>query len=146
MQACVDWLQQREGHEQRNIFTLGFCFGGSNSWIMAQTVNGITGVVGMYGNPMRPQRDGSESVIERVQDLRARLLGLLGGTDQGFPQEDIEKFDRALTEAGVVHKLVTYPGAPHSFFDRHYEQHPDAVDDSWRRVLDFIQDGNYWAS
>ena len=146
VQACVDQLRQREGHEERNIFTLGFCFGGSNSWIMAQTVDGITGVVGMYGNPMRPQRDGSEPVIERVGSFRARLLGLLGGADGGFPPEDVLKFDQALTEAGVVHKLVTYPGAPHSFFDRTYDEHPAAVEDAWRRVLDFVQDGNYWAS
>jgi carboxymethylenebutenolidase len=144
-QACVDYLRQGEGDAERNIFTMGFCFGGSNSWIMAQTVSGLAGVVGFYGHPTRQQRDGAEAVIDRVQDFRIPLLGLMGGADEGIPQEEIEKFDRALSEVGVQHKLVTYPGAPHSFFDRHYEQHADAVEDAWKRVLDFIWGGTYWA-
>lgn len=146
VQACVDRLRSRPGFEDRAVFTLGFCFGGGNSWIMAQTVNGIAGVVGMYGSPTRPQRDESAPVIERVRDFRTPLLGLLGGADQGITAEDIEKFDQALTAAGVEHKLVTYPGAPHSFFDRHFADYPDAVDDSWRRILDFMQSGTYWAN
>jgi carboxymethylenebutenolidase len=146
VQACVDRLRSREGLGERAVFTLGFCFGGSNSWIMAQTVNGIAGVVGMYGNPTRDQRDGSASVIARVQDFRVPLLGLLGGADQGITPDDIAAFDRALTEVGIEHKLVTYPGAPHSFFDRHYEAHPETAADAWKRVVDFMQGGNYWAS
>ena len=146
VQTCVDRLRSREGFAERAVFTLGFCFGGSNSWIMAQTVNGIAGVAGMYGNPTRPQRDGSDSVIARVQDFRVPLLGLMGGADQGITEEDIAQFDAALTKVGIEHKLVTYPGAPHSFFDRHYEAHPDAAEDAWKRVVDFMQGGNYWAS
>jgi carboxymethylenebutenolidase len=146
VQVCVDLLRKRPGFEQRNVFTLGFCFGGSNSWIMAQTVKGIAGVAGMYGSPTRPQRDGSEPVIARVQDFHVPLLGLLGGADQGITAEDIEKFDRALTEVGVKHALVTYPGAPHSFFDRHAATYPDAAEDAWSRVVDFLHGGTYWAS
>ncbi len=146
VQACLDRLRKRPGQEERKVFTLGFCFGGSNSWIMAQTVNGIAGVAGMYGSPTRPQRDGSEPVIARVQDFHVPLLGLLGGADRGITAEDIEKFDQALTAVGVQHALVTYPGAPHSFFDRLSSEYPDAADDAWRRVVDFLQGGAYWAS
>ena len=144
-QACVDYLRQGDGNADRKIFTLGFCFGGSNSWIMAQTVNGIAGVVGFYGNPTREQRDGSEPVIARVQDFRVPLLGLLGGADQGITEEDIGQFDVALKLVGIEYKLVTYPGAPHSFFDRTPDEHPEAVADAWERVVDFIQGGMYWA-
>jgi carboxymethylenebutenolidase len=48
-------------------------------------------------------------------------------------------FERALTDAGVEHELVTYGGAPHSFFDRKYEEFADASDDAWRRVLAFVE-------
>ena len=145
VQACSDYLRQGDGHSERNIFTMGFCFGGSNSWIMAQTVSGLAGVVGFYGNPMRPQRDGSEPVIDRVQDFHIPLLGLMGGVDAGMPPEEVEKFGAALAAVGIQYKLVTYPGAPHSFFDRSFEEHPDAVEDAWQRVLDFIWGGNYWS-
>lgn len=144
-QAVVDYLRQGDGNGERNIFTLGFCFGGSNSWIMAQTVDGIAGVVGFYGNPTREQRDGGPAVIDRVQDFRIPLLGLMGGDDAGITEEDVSKFDEALRKVGITYKLVTYPGAPHSFFDRTPDDHPEAVEDSWERILDFIQGGTYWA-
>ena len=145
VQACVEYLRQGNGNGDRSIFTMGFCFGGSNSWIMAQTVNGLAGVVGLYGNPTREQRDGTPSVIDRTQDFRVPLLGLLGGDDEGITKEDLDNFDAALTKAGIEHKLVTYPGAPHSFFDRTPDEHPEAVEDTWKRVLDFIWGGNYWS-
>jgi carboxymethylenebutenolidase len=34
---------------------------------------------------------------------------------------------------------VTYPGAPHSFFDRTFAEHEDACADAWRRVLGFMK-------
>ena len=52
---------------------------------------------------------------------------------------DNEAFDRALTEAGVEHEVVTYDGAPHSFFDRKQEEFAAASDDAWGRVLEFVQ-------
>ena len=46
----------------------------------------------------------------------------------------MEGFRSALEEAGTVHEVVVYPGAPHSFFDRHYEQYADDSADAWRRI------------
>ena len=39
----------------------------------------------------------------------------------------------ALADAGVEHEIVTYDGAPHSFFDRRHEQHAEASEDAWQR-------------
>jgi carboxymethylenebutenolidase len=38
----------------------------------------------------------------------------------------------------VEHELVVYAGAPHSFFDRKYEQFAAESADAWERVLGFI--------
>ena len=62
----------------------------------------------------------------------------MGGADEGIPPEDVAAFEQALTEAGVEHELVTYDGAPHSFFDRRQEDHAEASEDAWARVLDFL--------
>src|SRR5919204_4882375 len=40
----------------RNVFTVGFCFGGRNSWLAAASGHGLTGAVGVYGPP-RPRSD-----------------------------------------------------------------------------------------
>ena len=50
----------------------------------------------------------------------------------------VQEFGRALEEAGVEREIVIYDGAPHSFFDRKFEQFADASDDAWQRALAFV--------
>jgi carboxymethylenebutenolidase len=66
------------------------------------------------------------------------ILGLFGGDDAGIPLDTVEAFEAALDDGGPDHEIVVYPGAPHSFFDRKYDEHADACADAWRRVLDFL--------
>ena len=63
------------------------------------------------------------------------MLALQAGADANITAEDNEAFDRALTGAGVEHEVVSYDGAPHSFFDRKQEEFAAASDDAWGRVL-----------
>jgi len=72
-------------------------------------------------------------------DLEAPILALQAGADQNITAEMNEAFEQALTDAGVEHELVTYEGAPHSFFDRRYEEFDEASEDAWRRVLEFLE-------
>jgi carboxymethylenebutenolidase len=133
--AAVEWLRARGA---RSIFTVGFCFGGRNSWLAALSGHGLAGAVGFYGRPGEG-RDGSPGPAQRATELEAPILALMGGADQGIPVEDAHAFDAALQEAGVLHEVVVYEGAPHSFFDRKYEEHADASADAWRRVVAFVE-------
>jgi carboxymethylenebutenolidase len=137
--AAVRELRARPSLEDRPVFTVGFCFGGSNSWLQAAGGHGLAGAIGFYGNPTRPGRDGSPPVIDRVAEFECPVLGLMGGDDPGIPAEEVQRYRDALTEAGVEHDVRMYDGAPHSFFDRRYEEHADASADAWERVLAFIQ-------
>lgn len=67
------------------------------------------------------------------------ILALQPGDDQNITGEQNAEFEAALRNAGVEHELVTYEGAPHSFFDRKQEDFADALEDAWRRVLAFIE-------
>ena len=78
------------------------------------------------------------SPIYRARDMRGPVLGLYGGADEGIPPDQIAAFEQGLAAAGVEHEIVTYPGAPHSFFDRRFEEHAEACADAWRRVLGFL--------
>jgi len=113
------------------IFTVGFCFGGSASWAAAAWGHRLAGAVGFYGRPGR--------MIGLVPRLAAPILALQGGADEHITPEDNAAFERALADAGVEHELVSYDGAPHSFFDRKQEEFADASDDAWRRTLEFIE-------
>jgi carboxymethylenebutenolidase len=66
------------------------------------------------------------------------ILALQAGDDQNITAEDNEAFEQALEAAGVEHELITYDGAPHSFFDRRQEDFAAASDDAWARVVAFL--------
>jgi carboxymethylenebutenolidase len=120
------------------IFTVGFCFGGRNSWLAAASRHGLAGAIGFYGRPGEGRPPGP-GPIERARELEAPILGLMGGADQAIPVSDVNAFDEALTAARVEHELVIYDGAPHGFFDRKYEEFADDSEDAWRRTLEFIE-------
>ena len=132
--ACVAHLRSA-GCD--GIFTVGFCFGGRNSWLAAASGHGLAGAIGFYGRP-GPGRDGSPGPIQRAAEMAAPILALQGGDDPGIPAEESHAFDEALDAAGVEHEVVVYPGAPHSFFDRKYEEFAADSEDAWNRVLAFI--------
>ena len=118
------------------VFSVGFCFGGRASWVAAASGHGLAGSVGFYGSPTRER--GGASPVARVPQMECAILALQAGDDQGITPEDNATFDAALAAAGVEHEIVTYDGAPHSFFDRKQEQFQAASDDAWQRTLSFI--------
>ena len=120
-----------------SIFTVGFCFGGRNSWLAAASGHDLAGAVGFYGAP--GERNGRPGPTQRAGDMTCPILGLQAGDDQNITAELNLEFERALRGAGVEHELVTYEGAPHSFFDRKHEEFADASEDAWRRVLAFVE-------
>src|SRR6266511_1759723 len=123
---AVAYLRSQGG---RNVFTVGFCFGGRNSWLAATSGHGLAGAIGFYGRPP----------MDAAARMEAPILALQAGADQKISAEENAAFDEALTEAEVVHEVVTYEGAPHSFFDRKQEDFQEASTDAWTRVLAFIE-------
>ena len=121
-----------------HVVSMGFCFGGGTSLLQASQ-DGIDGAIAFYGPPTQSQ-DGGRSPLDeaRAGDVRAPVLGLYGGADRGISASDVEAYDAALEAAGVVHRIVVFPGAPHSFFDRGMSEHADACREAWSSVLGFV--------
>ncbi|REF36781.1 dienelactone hydrolase family protein [Thermasporomyces composti] len=162
IEAAVDHLRRR--NRVRGIVTVGFCFGGSYSFLQAAnprlvepreedgtdagtartgttdttTRSGLVGVIGFYGG-MRPRVPGGPTPISEAPKARVPVLGLFGGADSSIPPEQVEAFAAGLRQAGVEHTVHTYPGAPHSFFDRSHHDHTSECADAWRRMLAFIR-------
>jgi carboxymethylenebutenolidase len=119
-----------------SVFTVGFCFGGRASWVAAASGHGLAGAVGFYGSPTRER--GGPSVVQRAPQVESPILALQAGADQNITADDNAELERALGAAGVEHEVVTYDGAPHSFFDRKQEDYAEASEDAWRRTLAFV--------
>jgi carboxymethylenebutenolidase len=128
--AAIAYLRSSTGGAATRIFTVGFCFGGSTSWRQSASQDGLAGAVGFYGQPGRARA--------YIGQMRAPLLLLVAG-DDFTPLEEFQAFDQELTAAGVLHDMVVYPGAPHSFFDRSFAEHREACADAWRQMLAFFE-------
>src|SRR5439155_17661104 len=111
------------------LFTDVYIIVDINSILAAAGGHVLAGAVDFYGRPP----------LDRVGDMAAPILALQAGDDQNITADDNAAFDEALTAAGVEHEVVTYPGAPHSFFDRRQEDFADDSADAWGRVLAFIE-------
>ena len=121
-----------------SIFSVGFCMGGRQSWLAAAGGHGLAGAVGFYGRPGKAT-DGAPGPVQLAGQIDAPVLALQAGADKNITADDNEEFERALTDAGVEHELVSYEGAPHSFFDRKQDDFAAASEDAWARVLDFVE-------
>ncbi|MGI9666224.1 MAG: dienelactone hydrolase family protein, partial [Acidimicrobiia bacterium] len=137
--AAIDHLRRSDA--DRPVFIVGFCFGGSNSWHMAASDLGLSGVVGFYGHPDRPGfPKGAPSVLSRVPDFDCPVLALQGGDDPGIPVDVDDMFRDAMEAAEVPGEVIVYPGAPHSFFDRKFDEFGEDAADAWQRIQRFIAD------
>ncbi len=120
-----------------SLFTIGFCFGGRVSFLASTLGLGLAGAVGFYGSPTTTRND-IPAPVDMIFAMEGAILGVFGGADTSIPLDSIEAFDGALTDAGVDHRMITYPGAPHSFFDRKAAEFGDASAAAWAETLAFI--------
>ena len=133
--ACVTHVREQGCG---TVFTVGFCMGGRHSWLAAAAGHRLAGAIGFYGRP-GPGNDGSPGPTQHASQMTCPILALQAGADQNITAEDNATFDASLGEAGVEHEIVTYPGAPHSFFDRKHEEFAADSADAWNRVLAFVE-------
>jgi carboxymethylenebutenolidase len=113
--------------------TVGFCFGGAQSFMSATFGHaGLAGAVGFYGSLVR---EGQRWALDRAPETKVPVLGLFAGADQNITADQVAAFDAALP---VEHEIHTYPGAPHSFFDRRQDDYKAESEDAWRRILAFL--------
>jgi carboxymethylenebutenolidase len=134
--AAVEYLRSPAGPVCSTVFTVGFCFGGRNAWLAAAGGHRIAGAIGFYGST--GERNGQPGPTQRAAEFEAPILALQAGADEHILPEHNAAFEAALGAAGIEHELVVYDGAPHSFFDRRYQEFADASADAWERVLTFI--------
>ena len=131
VRAAIEWMGALAHQPDLPTFTVGFCFGGANSWRQSGEQSDLTGCIGFYGgHPI--ERAGPV-----IRKMTAPLLMLLAGDDKGTPPAEFEKFAADVRSRGLEVESHTYPGAPHSYFDRSFAEYREACDDSWRRILGF---------
>ena len=111
------------------------------SFLAATLGLGLAGVIGMYGTLVGPWRNDAPAPVDQGPRRSPRLCWACSAAPTpGITPDVIAAFEAALASAGVEHRLVTYPGAPHSFFDRKATEFADASAAAWEETLGFIAD------
>jgi carboxymethylenebutenolidase len=129
----------REVARPSALFSIGFCFGGRLAFLSSSFGLGLAGVIGFYGWPVGESYNESPAPADVAPTFESPVLGLFGGADQGISADAVETFETALTSAGVEHQVISYPGAPHSFFDRKADEFASTSAQAWDQVLTFIR-------
>jgi carboxymethylenebutenolidase len=137
VKAAIAYLRNN-ATTQTSTFTVGFCMGGTLSLLTATQDLPLAGAIGLYAGMTRvfPGMDGT--ALDNSVKTHIPVLGLFGGADQGITPDMVSQLDKNLDTAGVDHEVITYPGAPHSFFDRKFAEYAEECADAWRRMLGFI--------
>ncbi|MGH6630776.1 MAG: dienelactone hydrolase family protein, partial [Burkholderiales bacterium] len=74
-----------------------------------------------------------------LKPLKAPVLGLFGGADQGIPVESVRAFESTLKALGKPATIHIYEGAGHAFANPSGASYKaDAAADAWQKSLAFL--------
>jgi carboxymethylenebutenolidase len=129
VRATLAWAKASSFVAAAKIGITGFCWGGAVVWRSAMLDSEIKAGVAWYGQ-LKP-------LIARAAELKAPVLGLYGGQDQGIPQTDVEAMRAALKAAGKTESdIIVYPNAGHGFHADYRASYDEAAaTDAWKRAL-----------
>jgi carboxymethylenebutenolidase len=136
LDACAAWAERNDGDPTR-LGVTGFCWGGRAVWLYAAHNPKLKAGVAWYGRLTGEATELQPKYpIDVAADLKAPVLGLYGGKDQGIPLADVEKMRAALAAAKQPSEFVVYPDAQHAF---HADYRPSysaaAANDGWAKCL-----------
>jgi carboxymethylenebutenolidase len=141
LDAAVAWAARTGSGDTARVGVTGFCWGGRITWLYAAHSATLKAGVAWYGRlvgaatPLQPKYP-----IDVAAELKAPVLGLYGGQDQGIPLADVEKMRAALAAAKQPSEIHVYPDAPHGF---HADYRPSFREgdarDAWRRCLEWFR-------
>jgi carboxymethylenebutenolidase len=149
LDATVAYARSTGKSDAKHVGITGFCWGGRIVWLYAAHSKELDAGVAWYGrlvasptatpSPLTPQQP-----IDLVEELKAPVLGLYGGKDQGIPQESVERMKAALkkskSKAARASDIIVYPDAGHGFnADYRPSYNKEAATDGWRRLQEWFK-------
>jgi carboxymethylenebutenolidase len=137
LDAVAAWINGSGKGNLEKLGITGFCWGGRIVWLYAAHSARVKAGVAWYGRlagkatelqPLQP--------LDVATGLRAPVLGLYGGSDQGIPLETVEQMKNALQAAQSRSEIIVYPEKPHAFFaDYRASYRKEAAEDGWSRLV-----------
>lgn len=138
---AAEWASKTQGGAASRLGITGFCWGGRIVWLYAARNSNLKAAAAWYGRLVGAKDElHPRNPIDVAGSLKAPVLGLYGGKDQGIPVASVEEMRTALKAAGSPSEIVVYPDAGHAFnADYRPSYNKAAADDAWKRMLDWFQ-------
>jgi carboxymethylenebutenolidase len=139
LDATVAWAKGAGGGDAKRVGMTGFCWGGRIVWLYAAHSPALRAGVAWYGR-LTGDRDDLRPrfPIDVAATLKAPVLGLYGGKDQGIPLASIEEMKKALAAGDAAARrseIHVYPESGHAFFaDYRPSYQPADAADGWNRL------------
>lgn len=115
LDACVAYAKANGGNTDRLGIT-GFCWGGRITWLYSAYNPNVKAGAAWYGRlvgektALTPQQP-----VDIASGLKAAVLGLYGGKDDGIPVASVEQMKAALATGASKSEIIIYPNAGHAF-------------------------------
>lgn len=140
LDACENWARSHGGDAARLAIT-GFCWGGRIAWLYSAHNLRLKAAVAWYGRLDGVANERTPKYpLDVAAHLKAPVLGLYGGQDQGIPQSDVEDMRNAIAKAGGKSEIHLYPDAPHAFHaDYRPSYRKETAEDGWKRMLAWLK-------
>jgi carboxymethylenebutenolidase len=137
LDAAVAYAKSTGKADTTKLAVTGFCWGGRVVWLYAAHNPNLKAGVAWYGRLVGPTNAlQTKNPIDLVADLKAPVLGLYGGADDGIPVASVDKMKDALKAASKPSEIVLYPETPHGF---HADYRPtyreDKAKDGFQKLL-----------
>lgn len=141
LDAAVAYAKGTGKADTARLGITGFCWGGRITWLYAAHNPGVKAGVAWYGRLVGDASDlMPKHPVDVAADLKAPVLGLYGGADQGIPGATIDRMKEACRAAGKTCEFVVYPDAPHAFHaDYRPSYRAEPAQDGWRRLQDWFR-------
>jgi len=141
LDAAVAYAKGTGKADTARLGITGFCWGGRITWLYAVHNPSVKAGVAWYG---RLVGDSSaltpKHPVDVAADLKAPVLGLYGGADQGIPVATIDRMKEACRAAGKTCEFVVFPDAPHAFHaDYRPSYRAEPAQDGWKRLQDWFR-------
>jgi carboxymethylenebutenolidase len=141
LDAAVRYAEKTGKADTSKLGITGFCWGGRVVWLYAAHNPKLKAGLAWYGRLVgQPNELHPKHPIDVVGQLKAPVLGLYGGEDQGIPNVTVERMRKALMDAGNPSEIMLYPDTPHGFHaDYRPSYRKEQAEDGWRRLRDWFK-------
>ncbi|MFD8236789.1 dienelactone hydrolase family protein [Streptomyces sp. NPDC059696] len=137
--AYLRWLAKSPAVAGGPVALTGYCMGARLSLLTAGTYpDRVAAAAGFHGGRLATQAPDSPHLV--AGKVTAELYFGHADQDHSLPEEQIERLERALTEAGVRHRCEVYTGAPHGFTQADTAAyHQEGDERHWSALLDLLK-------